>query len=181
MKVASYLATQAGIEGFTNRLIRWRFAGSFFKDGEASHTEVVFEPGDGVDHLMPDGTTQPDADGAYWCASAVSFERLPAWSHRRAGKIGGIRFKRIRLEPERWEVKPYKHCAKTAAIWFLGHEGAAYDWGQILGFIYWPVACLFPQKEGRWTCSAATAACVGYTRPELFHPAIVRAMVSQHR
>ena len=65
----------------------------------------VFEPGDGVDDLMPrdssveaaQPSTRPDASGALWCASSAAAEPIPLWSPRRAGRRGGVRFKRIIL------------------------------------------------------------------------------------
>ena len=65
MKLASYKATRTGLQGLINRLIRWRFSGAY------SHTEIVFEPGDGVAGWMPFGGCEPDADGALWCASRL--------------------------------------------------------------------------------------------------------------
>lgn len=44
--------------GLGNVLIRLRLRGPY------SHSEIVFEPGDGVDHLMPDGTCALDVTGA---------------------------------------------------------------------------------------------------------------------
>lgn len=55
MQLASYTATLPGVQGVFNRLIRWRF------DGAYSHSEIAFEPADGVDALMPDGSCQTDA------------------------------------------------------------------------------------------------------------------------
>lgn len=69
MKLASYKATRPGLQGVANRLIRWRLRGPY------SHNELVFEPGDGVAALMPDGTCAADARGALWCASSVAAEQ----------------------------------------------------------------------------------------------------------
>ena len=52
MKLASYKGRRKGFTGIFNVLIR------FWLMGKHSHSEVIFEPGDGVDHLMPDGTTE---------------------------------------------------------------------------------------------------------------------------
>ena len=46
MQLASYKSTRLGLQGIANRIIRLRLRGPY------SHTEVVFEPGDGVDHLV---------------------------------------------------------------------------------------------------------------------------------
>ena len=151
MLLASYKSTRPGLQGIANRVIRWRLNGAY------SHTEVVFEPGDAVGHLMPDGTCSVGADGSLWCASSVAAEVLPSNSHRRAGKAGGVRFKRIVLTPDHWDLQRVAAHPATAAQWFKNHEGALYDWQLILGFMSW----LIPQKSERWTCSEACAAALG--------------------
>jgi hypothetical protein len=129
MKHASFIGTRPGIMGLGNALIRLRLRGN------ASHCEMVFEPGDGVDHLMPDGTCEPDSQGRLWCASSVGLEKLPQYSRRRAGKLGGVRFKRIDVSGPEWELTPTNtqplYAANTAAF----YEGARYDWGYILAFL----------------------------------------------
>ncbi len=143
MLLASYKAIRPGMQGIANRLIRWRL------DGDYSHNEVVFEPGDVVDHLMPDGTCEPDASGALWCASSVAWERLPATSPRRPGRRGGVRFKRIKLDPAHWDLVKYRRDPLAAASHAKGREGALYDWQLILGFVAW----FFRHKASRDTCS----------------------------
>lgn len=159
MHVASYKATRPGLQGLANRAIRLRLRGIY------SHSEVVFQPGDGVDHLMPDGSCAP-VDGAYWCASSVAAERLPSHSPQRAGQMGGVRFKRIALDPAHWDVVAYRRCPLRAAQWFRAHEGDRYDWQLILGFLAWVI----PQQAHRWTCSEAAAAAGGYADPWRFDP-----------
>lgn len=143
MLLASYKSTRPGLQGIANRVIRWRLGGIY------SHNEVVFEPGDGVDHLMPDGSCQPDASGALWCASSVAAERLPAHSPRRAGHRGGVRFKRIKLNPAHWDLVPYHRDPLAAAQHIKRLEGSLYDWQLILGFVAW----FFRHKASRNTCS----------------------------
>ena len=68
---------------------------------QISHCELVFEPGDGVDDLMPDGTCAPvpiGNGGLYWAGSSAAAEPIPPWSPRRAGSKGGIRFKRLDVD-----------------------------------------------------------------------------------
>ena len=116
MKLASYHGTRAGILGLGNILIRLRLRGIY------SHSEIVFEPGDGVDALMPDGTCEPDADGALWCVSSTGLEHIPPWSPRRAGKRGGVRFKRIVIKPDHWQLDDMPG-AQAAATWAVLNEG----------------------------------------------------------
>ena len=71
MLLASYKSTRPGLQGLFNRIIRLRLRGQYI------HSEVVFEPGDGVGHLMPDGSAAPGQEGSLWCASSVAAEALP--------------------------------------------------------------------------------------------------------
>lgn len=152
MKLLSYHGTRPGITGLGNILIRVRLRGPY------SHNEVMFEPGDGVDHLMPDGTCEPDATGAYWCASAVGLERLPVWSRRRAGRLGGVRFKRIVPDSARWTAEDTDRDPLQAARWAREHEGSLYDWQFILGFLAW----IIPHKKSRVACCEACAQMLGF-------------------
>ena len=164
MKLASYHGTRAGLMGLGNVLIRLRLRGIY------SHSEVVFEPGDGVDHLMPDGTCQPDADGALWCVSSTGLEPIPAWSARRPGKRGGVRFKRIVLG-DKWTLDPLPHSPAAAALWARENEGRLYDWQLILGFLAWVV----PHKRSRVMCSEACAEMLGLLDAWRFDPCALRA------
>lgn len=152
MKLASYTATRPGWQGLFNRIIRWRFGGLY------SHSEVVFEPGDGVDQLMPDGACNPDAAGALWCVSSTAMERLPAWSRYRAGKLGGVRFKRIVLDPSRWDTLPVAADPLYAAVYAVGHEGNPYSWRLIGKLVSWLVAFKVTRQT---TCSQICAAMFG--------------------
>lgn len=165
MKLASYHGTRAGWMGLGNWLIRLRLRGIY------SHSEIVFEPGDGVDHLMPDGTCNPDADGALWCVSSTGLERIPAWSHRRAGKRGGVRFKRIVLG-DKWTLDAVS-SPERAAKWAVLSQGALYDWQLILGFLAW----LIPHKKSRVMCSEACAEMLGLDDAWRFDPCVLRAAV----
>lgn len=166
MMLASYHGTRAGLMGLGNVLIRMRLRGRY------SHSEVVFEPGDGVDALMPDGTCQPDADGALWCVSSTGLERIPAWSQRRPGKRGGVRFKRIALG-DKWTLDATPACPQRAARWALDNQGRLYDWQLILGFIAW----LVPHKASRVMCSEACAEMLGFDDAWRFDPCVLRAAV----
>ncbi len=169
MLLASYTGTRPGLQGLANRAIRFRLGGPY------SHTELVFEPDDDVDGLMPDGTCAASVDGALWCGSSVAAEMMPSYSARRVGRQGGVRMKRVLLDPERWDVLPLTGDAWRAAKWFREHDGALYDWQLILGFLAWVI----PQKAARWTCSEAVAAAAGFPEPERFDPCTLRAAVAR--
>lgn len=169
MKLASYKGTQAGWRGMANRLIRFRL------NGEYSHSEVVFLPGEGIDHLMPDGTCLP-INGSYWCASAVAAERMPVWSTRRADRIGGVRFKRIVLDPAKWDLDDYPGDPVVAAGWFVDNQGAPYDWQLIFGFLAW----FIPNKSSRYMCSESVAAAGQYPDAHRFDPCVLYAANLNH-
>ncbi len=152
MKLASYKATRPGLQGLFNRLIRWRFSGLY------SHNEVVFEPGDGVDALMPDGSCAPDVDGALWCASSVAMERLPAWSRYRAEKLGGVRFKRVVLDPAKWDLVPSFAEPMAAAQFAVRSEGQPYSWRLIAKLASWLVSF---SVSNQVTCSQFAARAFG--------------------
>ena len=170
MKVASYNSTRKGLQGVANRIIRLRLGGQY------SHTEVVFEPGDGVDHFMPDGTCEPDSKGALWCASSVAAERMPSYSPRRANSVGGVRFKRIVLGNKNWDLIDCPGKAVSAAEWFKAHEGSMYDWYLIVGYLAW----IFRGKNKRFTCSEAVAAALGYQQPWRLDPCVLHYVLLNH-
>lgn len=166
MKLASYHGTRPGILGLGNILIRLRLRGPY------SHSEIVFEPGDGVDALMPDGTCAPDADGALWCVSSNGLEHIPAWSPRRHGKRGGVRFKRIVLG-DKWHLRAVQQHPSVAAAWAVANQGRLYDWQLVLGFLAW----VLPQKNSRVMCSEACAEMLGYSDAWRFDPCVLDSVV----
>lgn len=156
MKLISYNAIQSGIVGISNLLIRLRLRTTI------SHNEIMFEPGDGVDHLMPDGTAQPDSNGAYWCASSSSLEKLPKWSRRRSGKLGGVRFKRIVPDNTRWIIRDTKRDPVHAAKVFILYEGQPYDWKLIFNFVSWFTISLSDgDDDDKKVCSEICAIALG--------------------
>jgi len=177
VKAAFYIGTRSGWRGIGNVLVRWRLR------SQISHCELVFEPGDGVDDLMPrDGqtmlpTTQPVA-GEYWCASSSATDPMPTWSPRRAGKSGGVRFKRIDVsDRSKWLMVDLGWMSTTqrriAAQWFADHQGAMYDWQAILGFLAW----FIPHKADRWACHEAVGAALGVPEPDRLDPASLCAVL----
>lgn len=168
MKLASYVGTRSGIMGLGNVLIRLRLR------GRCSHSEVVFEPGDGVDEYMPDGTCRPDESGALWCASSTGLERVPPWSPRRPGRRGGVRFKRISLSGK-WVLDDAQACPRQVAQWAKDSQGRLYDWQLILGFLSW----LVPNKRSRVMCSEFCAEALGFDEAWRFDPCTLRSAVKR--
>lgn len=154
MKIAFYISTRKPwYIGLGNRLIRLRLK------SQISHCEMVFEPGDGVDHLMPDGTTVMDDQFTLWCAGSSASDKIPDWSERRKGKHGGVRFKRINVQDSsKWLLVDIKNQNTISVYnWFNRYSGAMYDWQGIVGFIAW----FIPHQTSRWTCHEACAAALG--------------------
>lgn len=178
MKLAFYLGTRKPwYIGLGNRLVRLRLR------SQISHCELVFEPGDDVADLLPldapvetaQSSTAPDASGALWCASSSASDQIPAWSPRRAGRRGGVRFKRINVrDPSKWLLIDVPWAdPRYAALWFKEHQGALYDWQGIVGFVAWPV----PGRAERWSCHEACAAALGHPSPMRTDPAALAATV----
>lgn len=165
MKLASYIGTRKGLMGVGNFLIRLRLGGL------ESHTEIMFEPGDGVDHLMPDKTCAPDKDGAYWHFSSVGLEKMPDYS-KRAGKLGGVRFKRIVPDPK-WVYDPTIADPVFAATRAKELEGSLYDWQAVFRYLIW----IIPNKLSRGMCSEIAAELLGIPKEDayLFDPRTIRA------
>lgn len=172
MLLATYKTVRPGVQGLVNLLIMLRLR------SKRSHTEVVFEPGDGVDSYMQDGTCAPDAKGALWAASTVAWERLPAWSPVRAGKRGGTRFKRIAFDPANWELQPYPRDPMKAVEVFKRREGKPYGWRLILGFVGWLLTLIWPPSKDQTICSTISAEAGGYEEPNRYDPAVLHVTVA---
>ena len=97
MKLASYRGTRAFPNGIANILIRLRLRGDY------SHSELIFEPSDLVDQYLPDGDSSETSEGL-WAFSSVAAEKLPEYSKVRGSEIGGVRFKRIKFNPMKWDI-----------------------------------------------------------------------------
>ena len=167
MKLLSYTGTRPGISGVGNRLVRLRLSSRY------SHSEVMFEPGDGCEQYMPDGSLEPDANGAYWCASSSASDRMPDWGgvrNRRAGKMGGVRFKRVVVKPDNWNVKNYPFSPDEVASFFVRMEGLPYDWRHILSFLGVIPNLVIGQDQWEYTCAEICAAAAGFIHAEIFDP-----------
>lgn len=163
MKLAAYTGRPQGPRRIVNDLVALRLR------SRITHCEIVWEPTDNAADLMPDSSVQP-VDGAFWCASASALDRMPEWSARRAGRIGGVRLKRIALAPERWALIDLPAAqARPAAQWMRQHEGARYDWRGVLGFLAWPLG----EGADDYMCSEACAAALGFERPWAIDPPLM--------
>lgn len=171
MRLASYKGSYGWVDKIASGLIRWRLRGPY------AHTEIVFEPTDGpeVAALMPDGSLELTDEG-YWCASSIATGYMPAWSKRRPGKVGGVRFKRININPDEWDIDSVGFASPVeAAKWASDNEGMPYDWNLIVGYIAW----FFPNKEDRVLCSEACAAMLGFPEAWRIDPVLIAIIVKR--
>lgn len=171
MKLLGYKGNSPGLAGLVDRLIRFRL------DGKFSHTEVMFEPGDGVEHLMPDGLLEP-INGHYWCASSSGMDRIPFYSTYRANEFGGVRFKRIKPNLRKWDIIPCKKSDPVqAALVFVKLEGYKYDYKLILGYINF----FMRNTKDRLICSEVCAQSLGYKDPWRYDPCLLMGTVSSEQ
>lgn len=167
MKLLGFKANSPGLAGIVDRLIRFRL------DGRYSHTEIMFEPGDNVEHLVPDGVLEP-INGEYWCASSSGLDRMPFYSKRRCGQLGGVRFKRIKPNPRKWTILDIKDKdAVKAAEVFVKYEGACYDYKLILGYINF----FMRDTKGKLICSEICAQALGYKETWRYDPCLLISRV----
>ena len=172
MKLASYKGLRSNNLNITDRLIRFRLGGIY------SHSEIIFTPEDGVDKFLPDKSSQPDDDGGYWSASSASFDRMPSNSVRRTGKMGGVRFKRIQYNPDKWDIIDYAKDPERAVRTFIQCEGMHYDWRLIYGIAAWPVSLVLRQGTHSFICSEICALAGGFKEPHLYNPRILHSAVT---
>jgi len=83
-----------------------------------------------------------------------------------SNRDGGVRFKPITFNPDRWDFLPVDGDERAARAWFLAHYGAAYDYAGLFGFLWRPGK----GATRRWFCSEAIAAALGYRDPWRFCP-----------
>jgi len=88
---------------------------------------------------------------------------------------GGVRFKIIEFDPEKWDFidLPFS-LAPAAEGWFLKHIGDGYD---LLGNVHFVLGAVGDDKD-RWFCSEAVAAALGMPNPERFDPGTLHAALT---
>ncbi len=80
---------------------------------------------------------------------------------------GGVRFKRIDYDPERWDFVTLPDSLEPQArAWFAEHDGRSYDLIGNLSFLF----PLIPHSKRKWFCSEAIAAALGWAEPWRFGP-----------
>lgn len=156
MLLASYKSTQSGYKGLGNIIIRWRLKSQY------SHSEIVFEPEDNVqDYIPPMLEEQAEHAGTnLYMGSSTGTDRLPQWSHYRAGKLGGVRLKYHVYDPTKWEytkLPPEVFSARDAMITFIKETGKCYDWKLIGSFVSWVWWLVAGTGQNKFMCSEICA------------------------
>ena len=93
---------------------------------------------------------------------------------------GGVRFKRIDYDPERWDFVTLPDSLEPQARdWFERNAGAPYD---LMGNVRFVLPWLSDSDKG-WFCSEALGAALGWKEPWRYGPngaaAMARTMYSQ--
>jgi hypothetical protein len=79
---------------------------------------------------------------------------------------GGVRLKRIDIKADHWDITPINGDEKSARHWFEIHQGQGFDLLGLLGFVWRRNT----EHRGRWFCSEACAAALGFSEPHRFDP-----------
>lgn len=175
MKLLSYKDTAKLPAGVIDILIRFRLKGMY------SHNELMFEPGDDVAHYVPDGVLEP-IDGKYWCGSSSALDIVPAWSHRRAGHRGGVRWKRINPNEKKWDIldlnipqQDLSFDKIAAAKWYRDNQGMPYDYRLIANFI----SFLVGQEFDKVVCSESIAEALKFSEAWRYDPVMLEKVLRE--
>lgn len=89
---------------------------------------------------------------------------------------GGVRFKAIDFDAERWDIMDLPgEYEKAARRWFVANLDRPYDLLGNLGFVFRPIT---GARRG-WFCSEAIAASLGYPEPWRYDPATLASTLSR--
>lgn len=88
---------------------------------------------------------------------------------------GGVRTKRIALDPGHWDLVDVDGDSEAAWKWLRAHHGEQYDLLGLAGF----VARVLGHDKARWVCSEAVAAMLGIPDAWRFDPCSLFAAVSR--
>lgn len=90
---------------------------------------------------------------------------------------GGVRIKRIELDPTKWDVWPVDVAEAAVREWFGHHVGQPYDTLGVAGFV---ARRLGHNKDG-WFCAEAMAASAGYSDAWRFDTCSLASVLQQRR
>lgn len=142
--LASYKGTRAGLRGFTNRLIR------LVNSSKYSHSEIcIGNP----------------FNASVDCLSAVGYDVDDS-----GDIVRGVRLKNMRLNPDKWDLKPMNITELDVRYFYGCHKGASYSF---LGCVKSTVPFLACVNTSGWFCSMIAAHLEGYREPWRFYPALM--------
>ena len=120
---------------------------SWYLRGAYSHCELV---------------TRTDENGVSDCISSSFMD-------------GGVRLKRMRLDPAHWDLVEVDGDPRKVHYWLDMHEGDGYDVLGLLGFVW------RRQKgyQDKWFCSEAVAEALGMQESWRFDPMTLWAALSK--
>jgi len=92
---------------------------------------------------------------------------------------GGVRLKRMRLNPDKWDVVPV-HGIDDGAVWhFLSaHAGSGYD---LIGTVRTVLPFVGREHPTKWFCSEVAAQVIGIKDPWRMHPGVLHAVQISRR
>lgn len=131
-------------------------------------------------------STRPGLQGIYnitvraWTRSPYSHAEIVFSDGMAASSSfvdGGVRFKRIDLNPAHWDFIEVGGDETTVRQWFTDHEGKAYDLLGNLGFI----VGFIRDGSDKWSCAESIAAALGYLEAFRFSPAILHPVMANKR
>lgn len=94
-----------------------------------------------------------------------------------SGMDGGVRCKRMQLNPAHWDVLPMPWVSESAAWAFmLDNKGAHYDYMGVVRFLFpWALR----EHPTRWFCTEAVAHIAGFDEPWRYSPADFHQIIKQ--
>lgn len=98
--------------------------------------------------------------GPYFHCEVILAEN-PDGSYTIASSVPGIGVRTATnqtLSPDAWDIIEGPGSPEQAAAWFKVHDGEAYDWTGLLGFVWSPIKDVAKRK---WWCSNADMESVG--------------------
>ena len=94
-----------------------------------------------------------------------------------AGTEGGVRIKRMQLNPDKWDVIALPHVSEGAAWHFLAdNAGQPYDF---IGCVRSVLPFVRGEHPRKWFCSEVCAAIIGHAEPWRMHPGVLHMVTTQ--
>lgn len=90
---------------------------------------------------------------------------------------GGVRIKRIELDPSKWDIFEVDIDEASVRKWFEQHQGDPYDIAGVIGFVARRVG---HSKRARF-CAEAMAEAAGYVDPWRFDPCSLASVMMARR